>query len=120
MVHLPLLDAEPFLTRASPARLDLIGDEQAPVLLDDVEDNLEILLRRRNKAAYPLNWLSDKRGDLARSSGLDHGFHVLRAFNTALRWLHAIWTPITIGIQFMNNAVIGKRQRLTQSAVTRS
>src|SRR5258708_2463044 len=53
----PLLDAEPAFAGASPAGLYFVGDEEAAVVFDDLEDDLEIFLGRRDESADALDRL---------------------------------------------------------------
>src|SRR5258708_8250918 len=72
----PILDAEPFLAGASPAGLHLIGDEERAILFDDLENNLEVLLRRSDEPADALNGFGDECVDIAAGAGLNETFDV--------------------------------------------
>ena len=80
----PLLDAEPLAAGASPAGLHFVADEDAAVIADDLLDDLEVFLGRRDEAADALDRLGDEAGDAAAGGGADQLFHVLRAAHFAI------------------------------------
>src|SRR5262249_20194410 len=100
----PLLDAEPFLAGASPAGLDFVSDEQSAVILHDLENDLEVFLRRSDEAAESLDRFGDERGDLTRGGRLDHGFYIGRTGDVARRIGLAERTPIAIRIHRVRDA----------------
>ena len=59
-VHAPLLNAEPLAAGAAPAGLHFVADKNAAVFANDVIDDREIFLRRRDESADALNRLGDK------------------------------------------------------------
>ncbi len=68
---------------AAEAALHFVGDADAAVLADDVVDDLEKFLRRRDRAADALNRLADEAGDLAWRLVLDDILDVVRALHAA-------------------------------------
>ena len=100
----PILDAEPFLSGASPAGLHFISDEQRAILLNDLEDHLEVFLRRRNKPADALNRFGDERGDVPAGPGLDEVFHVTGAGHFAIGILQVQGATVAIRTHGMRNA----------------
>src|SRR5262245_62292796 len=78
-----MLDAEPFVASASPARLHFIADEDAAVLANDRDSLLEILFGRDDEAARARNRLGHKCGDLTRGRGLDQLLHIFGAGDAA-------------------------------------
>src|SRR5262249_48381647 len=56
---LPVLDAEPALASATPSSLDFVGDKETAVVLDDLEDDLEVFLWRRNESTHALDRFGD-------------------------------------------------------------
>ena len=63
-----VLDAPELAAGAAEAGLHLVADEDAAVLPDDVDGDLEVLRRRRDEAADALDRLGEEAGDPARSS----------------------------------------------------
>ena len=100
----PVLDAEPLLAGASEARLDFVRDEQAPVLLDDVEHDLKVFLGRGDETARALDRLGEKGGDRARGGRPDHLLHVIRALDTAAGISHPQGTPVAVGADGVRHA----------------
>ena len=104
----PVFDAEPVVAGAAKAGLHLVDDQQPAVTMDDVRDDLEVFGRRGDETADAHDRFGQKRGDLARSGGTDHVFHVLGAGNTAR------------GIaQFQRAAVAVGRQRVLDTGYLR-
>src|ERR1041385_2281874 len=62
--HFPLLNSKPAFAGTSPAGLHFVGDKQAAIILYDLENDLEILLWRRNESAHALNWFGQERRNL--------------------------------------------------------
>src|SRR5262249_42448772 len=67
----PMLDAEPFVAEAAPARLDFVADEDAAVLANDRDGLFEILFRRGDESADAHDRLRPEGGGLGRTRGLD-------------------------------------------------
>ena len=79
----PILVGPVVMAGAAEAALHFVGDADAAVLADDVVDDFEELLRRRDRAADALNRLADEAGDLARRFVLDHVLDVVRTLHAA-------------------------------------
>ena len=79
----PVLDAPHLAAGAAEAGLHLVADEQAAVLADDVDRDLEVLRRRRDEAADALDRLGEEAGDPAGRRRLDQLLDVLRALDAA-------------------------------------
>jgi len=54
-------------------------------ILHDFENDLEIFLGRRNEAAYSLDWLGDKSGDVSAGAGLNQTLHIVGASHLTRR-----------------------------------
>src|SRR5260370_39308903 len=64
---------------AGEAGLPFVGDEENAVFAADILQQLEVVARRNDKAAFPKNGLGDHRGDGFRSNGTLKGvFQVMR------------------------------------------
>ena len=63
--HARVLDRE-HLPAASHPRLHFVGDEQDAVLLRQLAEPLDELIRRHDVATLALNWLDDERRHLVR------------------------------------------------------
>ena len=74
-----VLDAPPLAAGAAEAGLHLVADEDAAVLPDDLDRDLEVLLRRRDEPADALDRLGEEAGDLAGRGRPDQLLDVLRA-----------------------------------------
>src|SRR5205823_2796156 len=103
-LDLPVLDAEPLLPGAPPARLHFIGDEISAVLLHDVECDLEIFLWRRNKASNALDRLGDHAGDTAAGRSLDDLLDIARASNVTTRICELEWAAVAVRVHRVNDA----------------
>ncbi len=99
-----MLDAEPFPAGATPAGLDFIADEDAAVIADDLLNDLEILLRRRDVSAHTLDGLRDETGDAAAGGGADEILHVLRASDFATGISQTERTTIAVRVDRMDHA----------------
>ena len=82
-LHPVVLDA-PDPPGAAKASLHLVGDEHPAVLAHDLGGDGEILRRRRDEAANPLNGLRQQAGHLAAGGGGDELLQVLGAGHPAL------------------------------------
>ena len=102
-LHAPLLDAEPFAAGAAPAGLHFVADEHAAIFLDDVGDDREIFLGRRDEAADALNRLGDEAGDAAGGGGADHFLHVVRALDVAGGIREAVGAAVAVGVHGVND-----------------
>ena len=60
-----VLDPPELAAGAAEARLHLVADEDAAVLPDDADGDLEVLGRRRDEAADALDRLGEEAGDPA-------------------------------------------------------
>src|SRR5262249_59907602 len=79
----PVLEAPEGRPGPAEAGLDLVRDAESAVLADDLVDELEVLARRRDGPADPLDRLGDEARDLPRRLALDQGLHVPRALPVA-------------------------------------
>ena len=102
--HFPVLDAEPVLAGAAEAGLHFVGDEQAAVFFDGVENDLEIFRRRRDESADALNGLGHEGGDLAAGAGLDEVFDVVGAGHAAIGIVQPERAAVAVGIDGVRDA----------------
>src|SRR3972149_1772432 len=85
------------------------GAGDAAVLADDIVNDFEKLLGRRDRAADALDRLADEAGNLARRFVLNHVLDVVRALDTARRIFEPERTAVTIAGQRVAHvrAVVG-------------
>ena len=79
----PILVRPVVVAGAAEAALHFVGDADAAVLADDVVDDSEEFLGRRDRAADALDRLADEAGDLAGRFVLDHVLDVVRTLHAA-------------------------------------
>src|SRR5260221_11198430 len=82
---------------AAEARLHLVADEDAAVLLDDLERRLEVAVGRVDESADALDRLRQESGDATLRRRLDQLLDVLRALEPAARVLEPERAPVAIG-----------------------
>ena len=82
-LHVEGVDAPEVLAGPPEARLDLVGDQEYPRLVQDLFYPLEVAGRRIDETAYALDGLGDESRDVARGLLLDHGPHVVGAKEVA-------------------------------------
>ena len=79
-----MLDAPHLAAGAPEAGLHLVADEEAAVLLHDVDGDLEVAVGRDDEAADALDRLREEAGDLTGGRRLDQLLDVLRALEPAV------------------------------------
>ena len=99
-----MLDAEPFIARATPSRLNFIRNEQAPVVFRYLVNAFEIVLRRDDKTADAEDRLRHERRDLPSGCRANQLFHVVRTRKAAIVGCRVERTPITIRRVSMNKS----------------
>jgi hypothetical protein len=77
------VDAPEVLACAPEARLDLVGDQKYPRLVQDLLYPLEVARRRLDETSDALDGLGDKRRDVARGLLFYNSAHVVRAQEVA-------------------------------------
>ena len=70
--------------------------QRPPCFADDVVDDLEILRRRRDRAADALNRLADEAGDLAGRFVVDDVLDVVGTLQAATRILQAVGAAVAV------------------------
>ena len=66
------LEAPEVVAGATPAGLDLVGDEKDPVLVEDIFQSSEKPVGRHNETADPLYGFGDQAGHVSGGRGLDY------------------------------------------------
>src|SRR5215210_4482476 len=82
-LHVEGVDAPEVLAGAPEARLDFVGDQEYPRLVQNTLYPLEVAWRRLDETTDALDGLGDKRGDVAGGLLLHYGPHVVRAQEVA-------------------------------------
>src|SRR5215210_6725168 len=88
-LHVEGVDAPEVIPGPPEARLDLVGDQEYPRLIQDALYPLEVAGRRVDETTDALDGLRDKRRDVARSLLLHDGPHVVGAQEVAVSLVSA-------------------------------
>src|SRR5688572_25306350 len=99
-----MLNPKPVVAGPAKAGLDLITDEEAAIVVDNLHGELEIFLGWGDKAPDSLDWLGNKGGNSAGGGCFDDLFNVLGASHATLRVGQLKGAAVTVGIEGMLNS----------------
>ena len=118
--HARVLDRE-HLPAASHPRLHFVGDEQDAVLLRQLAEPLDELIRRHDVATLALNWLDDERRHLVRGHQMQKNLILdeVEAFSGAVVRRQADRAAVAVGVRRMIDAGHHRAEALALNRLAR-